>query len=330
MNQYTENILEQFLDELPYYWDTDNPQSNIYRFATVLASLFGVWQQEANKIRQSRPIEKASGDSLDYVGSDVGVVRDVVSFISDKTDLDIESENDEMLRERIKWNIFLQESSSLVEEIKKIIAQGLKMYRVRVGLGGETWDPDLERSEYQSHIPPYFNIPDGHYEKEVRTIDENDISIYENKSTNLDMKAPDADHGKFGSLNKYYEVHIPWKALPWEEGENAFIWASQDTFDDPSQPPEDKVHGWNEGILNAEEAELQLEPVETLVELSRPAGASVAIHGEGGFIWASQEEFDDPNDPPEDELHGWNRGKWDGDLEEAKYAMENHSNFWLD
>lgn len=583
MNEYTEKRLGQIIDLLPYYWD-DSQDSNVYKFWSVLASAMGQWEKEMEEIRDSRPLDTASGVSLDYASNDVGVVRDVISFISKKTDVDVEAENDQMLRSRAKWNIDLQESSGITEQLKELIAEGLKMYRVRTGLGGFVLEDQVEVVSFLGEGAPEWSIPESINLSNQEYIDSSDVFVFSNRRPRLGMEAPDAYHGKFGNLTNFYTVSIPWKALPWAEGERSLIWRSQDEFDSPlfarfvesdldsgvlsldheldtnypvvsvinddqqyidindistvdgtvdldlsgydvddewsvrllgdgyqrwfddshldnevltvkhslsslypsvtifddednkivpdgieyidedtlrvdlsnqyvtntidggtasttsfdaleedsidggdattdstdgdtsgewmvfvaggdevieytkefeqsdltargikfhhnltynnpdviivddnnnlyndaeiaqinynttrvrfpsketvtgtwkinilvskSNIPRDDKNGWNNSVWSGQEEELHIEPVQKIVDLTRPAATNVGINGHGGMIWKSQEEFKDPSDPPEDKNHGWG-ARWDGDIEETKWAMENLDDFWI-
>lgn len=233
MNKYSEDRLQQIISELPYYWDTNNPDSNIYRLFKVVASLMGQWEESINRIKDMRPIETAEGVHLDHVAGDVGVTRDDISFISNKVHPDVMLENDEMLRRRIKWNIKVQESSGTVEDIKELVAEGLQMYRVRTGLGGKVAEYKVRAVDFTTTIAPEYNTFPPEDREDLRDIKASDIHIFNNREPRLGMEAPDSFHGRYGNLEHFYQINIPWKAMPWSDSEQSLIWRSQDTFDRP-------------------------------------------------------------------------------------------------
>jgi len=330
---------DQFLDRLPYY-DTGE---NLQRIVAIIGSVLDQIADTAEDVRITRflnptaeekqqleagEVEKddiiATDQHLDRIANNLGVTRDIISFIKDETEIDVAPENDPMLRNRVNWNVHIQESSGFTNEVKELIAEGLQMYRVRTNLGGEVYDPSLEVKEWLCNFGPEWTIPDDHDGQETRVVEPRDINVFSNRETNCAIKGPDPkyEHGKFGKLTNFYQIDIPWKALPWTKGEEPLMWTSQDDFDDPSDPPTDTLNGWNHGKWGAEEEELVLHPLEILIEKTRAAGMQVGIYGNRGMIWRSQEEFADPSDPPPDSLHGWD-APMDGDLADLIWAKEN-------
>lgn len=311
------NTKQELYDRLPYYYDGEN----IENLLSVIASLFNNVNNELEKIRIAHHLSEASNQSLDLVAKNIGVSRNNISFI----DTDTPSESDSMLRNRLKWNIQVQESNGQRGEIKRLFAEGLQMYRTRTNLGGEVWDPKLQVVDWDASPPPKWNILENDQE-DVRVVQAKDIIIFENKDSNTCQEAPDGQHGKFGSLNAYYEINIPWKALPWDSGENGLIWHSQDDWNQ-TEPPVDETNGWNEGLYNAEDKALRVEPLQKIRDKLKPAGVQAALYGSGGFMWHSQDDWDQ-TEPPVDKQHGWGHGRWDGDLEEAAWAADNLDGFW--
>lgn len=337
---------DSLLDRLPFYWDGDN----IEHFLEVIGGSLDDVEKTTNDIRATRKLleiedgeDIAVDQHLDNLAKNVGQTRDVVKFIDDKIDIDVKSENDEMFRRRIWWNIRLQQSDGTLEQIKQLFTEGLKMYRVRTGLGGYVPRDLVQPADFDTDIPPEWEIAEDENMGDRRYVEPNDIFIFHNEEPRLDMEAPDSWHGKFGSLTNYYQIEIPWQAMPWSEGEDAIMWTSQDNFDDPSNPPEDKKHGWSNkydadrqsnlesvgSIWSAPQEDVHIEPLQKLAEMTRPAATQVGIFGYGGMIWKSQDDFDDPSNPPEDDNHGWG-ARWDGDVEDTLYAMENLDGFWID
>ena len=546
------NAKESLEDRLPYYWDGNNIDS----FMSIIGSSFDDTKVTLGDIRATRRIKQINGEEkvaqdqhLDNLAENVGQHRDVVKFIDDKLDIDVESENDEMFRRRILWNIKLQESDGFLEQIKDLLTEGLIMYRVRTGLGGYVPRDPVKADDFLTDIPPKWDVPEDQNMGDRRYIEPSDVYTFHNQETRLGMSAPDSWHGKHGNLTNYYEIHIPWMALPWTEGEESLIWKSQDDFPRPwmttftksdltdniltvehdldneypmvevvnssdqhvrptniqktsegleidlskysisddnkvrvtgygyhttikdsdledgvatikhnlsidypnvaiydnndelvgidnityidsdaievnfggsiagtwhitvvggedvvtelkkftssdieddslivehdisaeamnvtllnnvnNRPrvryieelphqkikvkfaptttpiegtwtlrlsvsrykvPEDENNGWSNGVWTGREEELHVEPLQKLADLTRPAATDVGLRGYGGVVWKSQEDFDDPTDPPEDKHHGWG-ARWDGDIEETAYAMENLDDFWVD
>lgn len=542
---------ESLDNRLPFYWQGENIDSLL----SVIASEFDVIEDDINEVKISRRLNEidegeaiSNNIHLDKLARNVGQVRDVVKFIDEKTDIDVEHENDTMLRNRTEWNIDVQQSEGISTQIKDLVARGLVMYRIRTGLGGYVYEDTIEPANFRGLVPPEFNIPESVDKTDQRYVEPNDIYVFQNRETGLGIKAPDAWHGKFGNLTNFYELQIPWKALPWSEGANSLQWKSQDSFDRPyyttftsddidsgllnidhnldnnhpvvtvmdgrnkrvspdnvtasdgnlvvdlssytvegtwnvrltgsgysrnffddqvddgvfhinhnlNQPypsvaiynsdgvlvspdsieyvdsnnldvnlsgytidgtwfvtvvggensvssvhkfdesnlgaremtithglgadtvhtsffnnsgvsqdvnwveqidddtikvqfpssdtvqdtwhvnvsasrakiPEDVDHGWNESVYTGKQEDLHIEPVNKLAELTRPAATEVGIKGYGGLVWKSQDEFDNPEEPGEDTVHGWG-ARWDGDLEETEWAMENLDDFWV-
>jgi len=227
---------EELLERLPFYWDGDNVES----LMSIMGSSLDDIDNTLDDIKSTRRIQKindedaiAVGQHLDYLAQNVGQSRDVVKFIDDKLDIDVESENDEMFRRRVLWNIRLQESDGLLEQIKGLLTEGLIMYRVRTGLGGYVPRDLISAEDFITDIPPKWNIPESQDMGDRRYVEPSDIYIFHNEEPRLGMSAPDSWHGKYGDLTNYYQVEIPWKAMPWSEGEESLIWRSQDDFPRP-------------------------------------------------------------------------------------------------
>ena len=574
------SVQDSLIDRLPYYWDGDNIDS----FMAIIGSAFDDTENTLDDIKATRRLDQIEGDEniaqghhLDNLAGNVGQHRDVVKFIDDKIDIDVESENDEMFRRRVLWNIRLQESDGFLEQIKDLFTEGLIMYRVRTGLGGYVPRDLIEATDFITDVPPEWHIPDNQDIGDRRYIEPSDIYIFHNEEPRLGMSAPDSWHGKYGNLTNYYQIEIPWKALPWSEGVESLTWRSQDDFYRPynttfssediedstlslthdlknhyvvpvviddnmthvnpssmsvsddeanidisedvegdwgvrltsygyyrsfdntdieekninitglnrdplntssldyggdisttsdsgvfivehdadmdypdlaifddsdilvtpdhikyldgstievslksydvtsdwhisviggentinsytefdveeivanrfiyqhnlgahilhtvlvdehgnrelpkriveksdrsielrfspeeertgtwklnvivarTQVPEDTENGWGQGVWTGKEEDLHIEPLQKLSDLTRPVATQVGLYGYGGMIWQSQEDFDDPSNPPKDDHHGW-RSRWDGDIEETLYAMENLDGFWV-
>src|SRR6056297_2007975 len=137
---------DQFLDRLPYY-DTGE---NLQRIVAIIGSVLDQIADTAEDVRITRflnptaeeeqqleagEVEKddiiATDQHLDRIANNLGVTRDIISFIKDETEIDVAPENDPMLRNRVNWNVHIQESSGFTNEVKELIAEGLQMYRVR-------------------------------------------------------------------------------------------------------------------------------------------------------------------------------------------------------
>lgn len=546
-----EDWKESMLDRLPFYWDGENVES----FLSTIA--YGIEDAEdgIERVKHTRRLDEiidgeeiATGINLDKLAANVGQTRDTAKFIDEKTDIEVEEENDAMFRRRIIWNIDLQQSDGLIEDVKDLLARGLKMYRTRTGLGGLVYEDGVVADDFLVNIPPDWDIPEEIDLGDKRYIEPSDIIIFPNQEPRLEMEAPDSYHGKFYNLTNFYSIGIPWEAMPWSDGENSLVWRSQDDFPrpffttftsddlsngdltvttefDPNYPvpsvtndkgnyiepdsvsvdgntvtinfdsynvdgvwsvrltpggvkrgftdsdlnsgiltinntlnstypsvviyddsgqlkspdsityvnsdtievdlgsftvsnewvvnivggddivdyskkfsqsdlgalemevihalgadspevlivdsngteyasatvkeinddsiriifpssstvqdewylkvmsskveiPEDTKHGWNNSVYTGEQEDLHIEPLKNLVELTRPSATDVELYGYGGMIWKSQDDLDDPSNPPKDDQHGWG-ARFDGDIEETEYAMENLDGFWI-
>jgi len=230
------NTKDSFKDRLPYYWDGENIESLL----SVLASPLDESSDAIDRLRATRRLtelidgeEISSGKNLDNLTFNVGVVRDVLSFIDSDLDIDVQAENDEMLRNRAVWNIDLQQSDAISNQIKKLFAQGLVMFRVRTGFGGTVREYDLTASDFTHPRGPKYELPGDDLNREVRDIESSDIFVFQNRETMVGGAATDYEHGKFGNLTNFYQIAIPWKAMPWAEGENDFRWVSEDDWERP-------------------------------------------------------------------------------------------------
>lgn len=224
---------DSLLDRLPYYWDGENIDS----FMSVLATVLDESSDAIESIRKAGRLDEiiegediAKGDNLDELALNVGVVRDLTSFIDDKTNIDVQPENDEMLRNRAKWNISLQQSDALTYQIKELFTEGLVMFRVRTGFGGTVRENDLSPDDFTHPKGPKYDFADEELNRESVNISPSDILVFENRETMVGAEAPDYSHGKFGNLTNFYQIGIPWKAMPWAEGDNDLRWNSEDDW----------------------------------------------------------------------------------------------------
>ena len=224
---------KSLLDRLPYYWKGDNIES----FMAVLGSVLDESSGAVQSIKKARRLDEiesgeeiSQGKNLDNLALNFGVVRDVISFIEEERYTDLNEENDEMLRNRVKWNISVQQSDALSRQIKELFAKGLVMFRVRTDFGAMVRTNDLTPKDFTHPRGPTYEFAGGELDREARYIEPSDIHVFESRDTMVGARAPDYHHGKFGNLTNFYQIGIPWKAMPWGEGDYDLRWVSEDDW----------------------------------------------------------------------------------------------------
>jgi hypothetical protein len=110
-------------DRLPHYWQHEG--------ATVMRALIESLTSEIeldqtlDDIYKAHTIEHAVGRSLDFIAANVGVVR-------------LPQESDFWLRERVKFWIYVQNSSATLPEIKRALA-----WYIGIAFKNENWESEI-------------------------------------------------------------------------------------------------------------------------------------------------------------------------------------------
>jgi hypothetical protein len=270
----SETRKESMLDRLPYYWVGENATKVIEIIATLLADV----EVALAAIRTSRDLDQATGISLDYIGRNVGTRRRLLEH-ADGTETE---EGDETFREWIKWNIFLQESSGLIDQLKHILAWWLAAYNEITGLGGKVREPlgtlDYERANCEDVKGYNFSVTseDLAQEGELRDVTEEDIQIFEHSIPLYGLKA--GAGGTYGGLWAMINLSMPWESYPFKAFQRPFR-ISQTS----GQVTSNSLWGIGYGIIKGEPEQLDLTPLQEILDLARAAGVQTELIGHGGF-----------------------------------------------
>jgi hypothetical protein len=318
------------LDRLPYY----HAGPNIAKLFEIIGEELSAIEEALEAVRNARDIDQATGISLDYIGRNVGVYRRKVKNTDEEGNVTYEEEGDTTFRDWIKWNIFLQESSGLIEEIKAIIAWWLRCYKQIEDLGGTVPDPWMEGEDWEGQQPPQWFVPCPEDVTGDRDVEAKDILVWDNYIPLEEKRGPDDWNLRYRHMLAYFTIEIPWQALPFVRYDNAFIAYNQYDFDDPYDPPEDHSHGADYGIIGAPYEDLDITPINEVLALAKAAGVQAGVYGYGGFMAFDQHndhEIPDPYNPPEDNLHGASLARCDGDVLDMLQAWEDWGElYWLD
>lgn len=309
--------IEDLVSLLPYYYKTTPFNlARHYRARDILEPFAGeldLIDQIIAEIRLSRSIDDATAYGLDGIADRVGLRREV-------------DESDESLRERIKREIYIQESWGNLEQIKRIVSWFLTD---STGFVRTPEDVIVQDSQDPTSLTMQTAESQGGAHTGTRDVASQDVYIWENEMPWLELEYG-ADHPQYYSLRMFIEVDVPHTAIPIVTN-NAFLFYPDDTIADAeavNDPVWSQLHGWQSdpespyGLMSVPSEQADISGIVNEIDRARAGGVEAMLWGYGGFTFYHDDTVADAEVLDDDIHHGWG-GKFDGPPRELLLAIEN-------
>jgi len=300
-----EELWTYLLEELLPHVDKDTFVEEVRdslkgRFLRVAAGEFGRALVALLAILDAWSIDRAEGIHLERIAADY----DVYPRVDNRTG---QTESSDALRERLRMELFKQNSEATVPHIRKLIWWMLHWLGARIS----TPEDEQDYKPYlmgltRPHIKPLPNPHTGD-----RPIEERDLYVWENEIPMMEVDAAsDPDLRTYKDLNAAVVVEIPWDAI-WA----TFRWDAFMVLPD-SHPEHGKAsHQVREGGARIRYADYPLYELVQFAQMVKAAGVQMILRGINGFQIHDQATGGPIADQSLADHHGTGGSRIAGDLE---------------